>query len=49
MGEKAGGSDFLPARNSQYLDAKYWDERFQKVCKSIVVFLTCTAGPLLLC
>ena len=22
---------FLPDHNAQYLDAKYWDERFQKV------------------
>lgn len=25
------GSSFLPAHNSEYLDEKYWDERFQKV------------------
>lgn len=30
MGEQ-GGSSFLPAHNSDYLEAKYWDERFQKV------------------
>jgi hypothetical protein len=29
--EAAVQPSFLPDHNSQYLDAKYWDERFQKV------------------
>ncbi len=29
--EAAEQPSYLPDHNSQYLDAKYWDERFQKV------------------
>lgn len=29
--EAAVQPSFLPDHKSQYLDAKYWDERFQKV------------------
>lgn len=29
--EAAEQHSFLPDHNSQYLDAKYWDERFQNV------------------
>lgn len=36
---------FLPEHNRQYLDAAYWNERFQKVLLLLTLSRCCIAHP----